>query len=599
MSTSDHSQADKDVESSSMNAASDGDDAKDTGAQTDAAQEEDVASKAVKNGESNADDATEPMTPFLENVGAPIDAESPAGESILYDEVFRRLKAQIDHIGSASAEANYEEIVELARTLLTEKAKDLRAAGYLVIGEARLNGSEGVAEAIHAARILIDSFWDDLFPAKSRMRGRGSALQFIADRLPAWLDHASFEQEDRVHLVRALEHLSAIQEFSLEEMGEHAPSLSGLMSDLEGEIRALPESEPEQDPEPESDSEPSSGTADDGSASDATETTSPKSSHGDGGAPEEVTSETDALQSIRTVAGYYREKDRTSPLSYRLVRTVRWGTLRSEPPNEEGRTRFEAPREQRCSYLEGLLEDGEYETLVREGESSFQSGTFHVWLDLQRLIVAALDALGASYRDARDAIVFDLAHFIGRVRGLLSLAYSDGTPFATPLTVDWIETEVLPRMEGDGDGASASGDGNGLGAVTEDYEEARSALSGGNLERALSLMNEGAAADASRKEEFQRQLYVASLCVKGGQPRVARPLLDELDIAIDTHNLDAWNPSLALEVWTTRCQCYDLLTKNAPPDDSESLRSEAEATFAKICQIDPEHAVTVDSRRAK
>lgn len=524
-------------------------------------------------------------TPFLAELRTPLREEAPAGDDVLYEEHFQQLKTEINKISSAAGEADYEQIVELARTVLTEQSKDLRAAGYLVVGEARVNGIEGVKEAVQALYILIDEYWEVLYPDQSRMRSRGNALQFVADRLPDWMQAVSFDAPDREALVLTSEVLEDIQAFSMEEMGEHAPSLSGLLNDLEDEIDDLPAPEPS--PADPSDDDTASG-------EEKTETERTQSA-GASSAPETIASETDATQAIRRAATYYRDESLQSPISYRLIRAVRWGAMQSVPPNEGGTTRFAPPRDQRREYLEGLLESEDYETLVQEAESSFQGGTFHVWLDLQRLVAAALKALGDRFEDAHATVLMELAIFVKRLPEISSLTFKDGTPFASGLTRDWIETEVQPLLE-EGDEDGAVGDEGAEKTVDVDYEEARKALGGGTLEEALAILEEGAENDASKKEAFRRQLYVASLCVKGKKPRVARPLLDELASDVREHDLNAWNPGLALKMWSNRYQCYDLLAESVPDDEARSFRKEADASFEQICQLEPTKAVSMDAR---
>ena len=526
----------------------------------------------------------EQLSEFLEAVRTPISEEAPTGESILYDESFRTLKSQIDAIGSASGAANYEEIVELAEFILTEQSKDLRVAGYLVLGNARLNGAKGLATGLHALRLLIEDYWEDLYPEYSRMRGRGNALQFVGDRLPDWLQDASFEPVDRESLVSALEDLDDIQQFSLEEMEEHAPSLSGLKSDLEDVISNLPKP----DPEPDSSSE----TEDPGDSEEtASQRESSNQTDGSPRAPSEISSATDATQTVRTSARFVRENDPTSPLSYRLLRTIRWGELRTVPPNENGTTRFEPPRAQRREYLEGLLEDGKYETLVREGEDSFQEGSFHVWLDLQRLVAEALKALGQSYEEAHRTVVLDLAVLLRRVPDLKSLSFADDTPFASPLTLDWIQSEVEPSLsDTEREAVSSEGATSGLERLDELYEEARKELTGGRLDAALSIMRDWRPSAPSSKEGFYQRFYVACLCVKGREPEIARPLLDQLDTVIKAHSLNQWVPSLAVDVWQTQCQCYDQLLTAAGGEEANRVQSDLTAVYEKICRTSPEVA---------
>ena len=549
-------------------------------------------SSASESSASEATDQAVAPSPFLQKVQAPISDEEPAGGKVTYDDDFQQLKTQINEIGAASGSADYGKIVKLGRRILTEKSKDLRAAGYLVIGEARLNGASGMAEAVKGVRVLIDTFWEELYPAKRRMRGRGNALQFISDRLGDWLEVTAFEPDDRDALVAARDDLKAIQDFGLKEMGEDAPSLSGLLKTFDKAIKKLPDPEPELSEAPEA-----SGTAEDAEGAD--EKSPAQQRAGRAPAPTEIASDSNAKNAVTRAVAYFRAADTTDPIPYRLIRTIRWGALRTVPPNESGKTRLEAPRAQRREYLSGLLDQDDYETLIEEAESSFQAGSFHVWLDGQRLLASALGALGKPYEDARTAVMLDTALLVQRLPELPTLSFSDGTPFASPLTAEWLEMQVQPLLGG-GDGAAQPGRTvvEDMMPVTTHYEEARQQLTAGDLAGALEHMHDGAAQDTTQKEQFHRRFYVATLCVKGGKPAVALPLLEALDDLIARHALDAWNPPLALAVWTTLHQCCDQLVQQASGDERDALAKRSEQAFAKICRVDARHALPIADRRA-
>jgi type VI secretion system protein VasJ len=538
------------------------------------------------------------LSPFLKQIKAPISEDEPAGARVTYDDDFQRLKTQINEIGAASGEASYETIVKLSRRILAEKSKDLRAAGYLVVGAAREEGAASMAEAVAAVRLLIDEYWEELYPAKRRMRGRGSALQFISDRLGDWVETTQFSPADREALVSARDDLKAIQDFGLQEMGEHGPAFSALNRVLERAISRLPA------PEKETDEKVSAGEDNDAqneaSSQSAPSQPSPsqRASSTQPNTPTEIGSESDASEAIVKVAAYFRKEDASTPTPYRLMRALRWGELHKEPSNDSGKTRIPAPREQRRTFLNNLLQQGKYERLLEEGEASFQSGAFHFWLDLQRLIASALEALGKPYADAHQSVAADTALLVHRLPGLTTLTFADGTPFANPLTVEWIETQVQPMLGKEGKGAS-EGRSNGQMAASKQYGEARKKLGSGDLSAALEIMRDGAAQDASQKETFHRQLYVATLCLKGGQPTVAQPLLDDLHRAIERHAIDAWDPPLALEVWTHRCQCYDALAQKAPDAEKELLFKKADQSFENICRVDATRAVALAGRRPR
>lgn len=551
--------------------------------------EEAPASETTSAGEAGGEE--EELSPFLQKMKTPIDDDKPAGEKVTYDDDFQQLKTQINEIGAASGAADYERIVELGRKILTEKSKDLRAAGYLIVGEARLNGTPGMAEAVKGGRLLIDTFWEELYPAKRRMRGRGSALQFISDRLGDWMEGAEFEEDDREALISARNDLKAIQDFVLQEMGEHAPSLSGLLKKFDKAIKKLP------DPEPAPEAEQQAIEDEEGETT-ATASSQKKESTRPSAEPAEIASDSDAENAITRASTYFRTEDRTDPVPYRLMRTIRWGVLQKAPPNEGGTTRIEAPRAQRRDYLSGLLKQEEYETLVEEAESTFQGGSFHFWLDLQRLLASAMEALGKPYEDARTAVMFDTALLVQRLPVLPTLAFSDGTPFASPLTTEWLEMQVQPLLGSDGETVTGQAVADGSMPATEHYEEARQRLTSGDLAGALDHMEDGAAQDTTQKERFYRRFYVASLCLKGGMPTVALPLLEELDELITRHALDTWNPSLALEVWTALHQACNQLTQQVRAEERDALAARADDAFEKICRIDVRQALPIADQQS-
>jgi type VI secretion system protein VasJ len=193
-------------------------------------------------------------------------------------------------------------------------------------------------------------------------------------------------------------------------------------------------------------------------------------------------------------------------------------------------------------------------------------------------------------------VLFDVARLVDRLPELPSLTFSDGTPFASPLTVDWIETQVQPILETNDEGGSATGNDDQM-LATEQYEEARQLLSGGGLDEAVSLMRQGAAEDTSEKEAFHRRLYIALLCMKGDRLSVARTLLDRLEAEVERHALDSWSPSLALTVWEHKCKCYDALAQTATNETRGDLSAEADAAFEKICRLDATKGISVARQR--
>lgn len=532
----------------------------------------------------------EDLSPMLQGILQPISDDNPVGADVTYEDSFTQLKAEIDKISAVSVDGgvDFERVVELGTKVLSEQSKDLRAAIFLTMGLQKTRGFEGFAEGVAAVDLLTRTYWEDMYPPLRRIRGRKNALQSLSDRLKEWIADDQPVAEDVEHLERALEHLKALQSFTMETMEENAPALSGLSQAIERAQRRAPKPEPEAEPE-----EPSSR---------ETETASPQAPQQEQRAPSTssrpsgtadpsagLDSEKDAKNAVLKIADFLLEQNDASPEAYRLVRMMRWSNLQQEPPNEGGQTLLPPPESHRINFLENLASQNKHAQLVQQAEQSFRNTA--LWLDLQRYAATGLGAMGMNYAAAQEAVLFETALLLKRVPRLPSLTFNDGTPLANAATKAWVEMQVQPMLEGNGGGGSSGGGDSSH--LAEQYDQARQHLGNGDLPGALEAMRNGQRQDASQKDRFIRRLYIATLCVKGGQPAVARPVLERLGEEVDTHGLEAWDPPLALEVWTNLHRCYTTLAAAAKGDEAEHYHGQARRVFDRLCQLDASHALSV------
>ena len=70
----------------------------------------------------------------------------------------------IDEARNASADA-WRKILELAPGLLASKSKDLEVCAYWIEALTRDRGFAGLRDGVRAARVLVEGFWDGLWPA--------------------------------------------------------------------------------------------------------------------------------------------------------------------------------------------------------------------------------------------------------------------------------------------------------------------------------------------------------------------------------------------------------------------------------------------------
>lgn len=548
-----------------------------------------------------SDALSDAIRTLVDHLTTPIREDAPCGDDVTYDDDFLEVKNAVDELGTAADDFDFDVIATKSLELLTSKSKDLRVGVYLVLGRAHVDGLDGMAVGLAGLRAMMQAFWESMHPPQRRAAARRNALQFVADRLTPWFERQDVGLSDLDAIRRAQTELEAIQLFCAEALGDQAPSLSGLRSTFERTITRLekraeaaaPASQPSGTGEAETTPRPGDGAP--GSAPTSTVHPAAIPPVATSGPPDDL-SFGDAVRAILPIATALRRQDPTRPEPYRLLRVMRWGVFQSAPPSDaDGTTQLPAPDDQVRLSLPRLLANGAHEKLVEEAEKAFQAGSFHCWLDLQHLSAQALTALGSSHEPVRDALQAEVVALVRRLPALVDLAFKDGTPFASAETKAWIDT--LQAAHG-GSGAQAmtarEGDADDAAALSTLYDDARAHLADGDLDAALGVLADGVRDDASGQARFLQRLYTARLCLDGGAPAVARPLLEALDRAVDAHGLATWNPALALAVWTRLYTCYQRLPDDAPTTNGVgSVDAAATQVYAKICELDPQAALTL------
>lgn len=529
---------------------------------------------------------------LIRTITKPISEGSPCGDDAGYDDDFQRIKSaieqatlisgNIDHEKAAASrdkgdkgsivgtnEVDYDGIVQGSRSMLATKTKDLRLASYLAIGLFHTRNLTGLLDGIAAMNALNATYWEGLYP--DRPRARRSAVDLMVSRVGEPLEHYKPVIEDGPVIDAILEELDALQSFLAESLGQNVPVLSGIKATLASARRRVPVPVKKVEPRP-SVQRPSTAGAQPAQPAEAPE--------------REMRSPADARRRATEAAEFLRSADKKNPLPYRIARVVYWSEITTLPSNENGKTLVDEPDATKRQYLEDLFGKGVFETLLEQCESVFSQPGFFLWLNLQRIQATAAAALGEPYAHVYDAILVETAALIRRVPGLMELRFiDDKTPFVDPLTRDWIETTVLASTDGAGGGDGA---GTGDSEIEERFAEARKHLGKGDLPGALAAMDNIGGVDSDEKR-FRIRLYRALLCVKGGQSAIACPILESLDGEVDRRGLAAWDPKLALEVWTQLYRCYENMS-SVPGTDLADLKTRAKSVYNKICEVDASSA---------
>jgi len=501
---------------------------------------------------------------------APVSPDAPAGEDLTYDEAYLRVREEVDRMGTVSVhvdhehgvgggggEVDFSEIAREARTLLTGRTRDLLLAAYMTIALSRSRGADGLAEGIETTLVLAQAFGEAVHPVKPLRRR--NALQFLSDRLKDWLADQPFDAGDTVGLERAAAASEALQAWATETMGEDAPALSGLRQSIDEALRrATRAARAAEAPAP---------------VGSPTAAGAPPGAPGDGSLV--LASASDARKAVFRICAFLREEDPASGVPYRVARSMAWGGLSVEPPNEGGKTHIEGPDASTRSQLQAVVGGGNSVVVLSAAEQAFVSRPF--WLDLQR--VAAQGAAQAGHEGIVRAINWATAELLDRVPGLSALAFSNGSPFADDATRGWLQGLVTVTP----DTALAP---SGEDPLAEVLDEARALAAKGELDAAVRALQNAPEGNAGGRARLRRGLHVARLCVQGGRPAVAAAVLDGLAAEADARSMDEWEPDLALEMWRTVHAAWTAVVGAAVGPAKDDAGRRAGAAYERVCRLD-------------
>lgn len=507
-------------------------------------------------------------------------APIPPGESagpVQYDPAYEALRIELQKLDSVTQEpVNWALVVNSGSEILKNRSKHLLVAAYVTLGLLEKHDYAGLAVGLEICRDFLAKFWDTMEPPVARKRGRIEAITWLAERGGRAAEAHKPRGDEKESLERCAVLMTEIQGALATRFGEDAPGLG----DLERVVRQH--------------------IAEAAAAAKAMEAKRAQAAKIAAGDIDAQTSPEDARKAlvkagatIRQVCDILRRATPTDPVPYRLLRTITWAQLKDLPPHTKGTTQIPAPGADLASRLNDLHSKGEWAILIDAVESAFSS--FPIWLDLQCRSAQALAALGNAYEAARSAVTSEVAGLLARLPGLAELSFANGTPLAGVETVKWIEGDVRSRLAlTSGTASAASGDTlpDGLADTTK---EARKLANRGQLAEAVRLMQGGIAAAGSQRTQFLWRLELARLCLEAGQPVLAASLLEELEVQIERHQLEIWEPALCLAVYSPLLTARRTLLKDARRATPE-LVQKTNQLHDRLCRLDPAAALSLEGK---
>ncbi|MDR0380320.1 MAG: type VI secretion system protein TssA [Candidatus Accumulibacter sp.] len=369
---------------------------------------------------------------------SPIPGDAPAGRSVREDARFSELRQEIDKLTSIQPDVSgpdWNRVATLGTELLGTLGKDISVASWVAASFLHLHGEEGIAAGVTLMAEMCSSYWDGLFP--SRTRARMGAIDWWQDQIAGWLESTRPE-----YLSAQVKEVVDAQLTLLDQtIAAAEPDNSLRLHMLRAQIARLP-SPPEAAPKVVAEAPAASvqeaapvAVSDDRSVVVAPIADAPVAPVLSGDAPATAFL-SGSTRFCLDAADALLARDASLPASYVLRRAALWAGFVNPPPAEGGRTRIPAPEEHILPGLNALLEAGECEKALRMAES--QCNAYPYWLDLCRISVLALAGLGGNHDGARRALEGEIIGFAHRFPEVSTLAFADGTPFAGGATRQWL-----------------------------------------------------------------------------------------------------------------------------------------------------------------
>jgi len=543
------------------------------------------------------------------------------------------------------------QVIKLTTDLLTNKTKDLQLAAWLTEALLKQRGFGGLKDGLALCCGLVDKFWDTLHPEMEDgdAESRGAPLGFVGVKLDiplklvpvvekakyGMLDHQqskdvgyedqvkgdeakkkraalikegkltpeafdrAFEETPKKFYAQAekdldacLESLSHLNKSCDEKFGDEGPAFGPLKSGLEASrhlIHSFLQKKREKEPDPvevvpAAEAAPGAEGEAAAAGSAAVRTGVLISVEGSSEPADRV----DTIKKIAEAAAFLRRREPQSPASYLMLRGLRWGELRAAIEQADP-TKLEAPPTELRRHLKKLLLDKKHEELLEAAESAMALPCGRAWLDMQRFVVEACEALGSGYEAIARAIRSELKALVTDIPQLLDATLMDETPAANAETRAWlVSLSQAPAATPAVDGGARAASSNGLGSrwpgqPTDAYVSAMQALREGQERRAFEILQQDIARKRSGRERFRRRMQLIEICATTNKPNVAQPILDDIAAAIENHKLDEWeDPALIASALAT------LMKMSAKIQADKAAQQKL---FERICRLDPAQAL--------
>ncbi|MDR1167060.1 MAG: TssA family type VI secretion system protein [Deltaproteobacteria bacterium] len=523
------------------------------------------------------------IPPSIASIGSqPFPGDAPAGRDVRLEPSFLSLQSEIDRLNSMSGTpgaVNWPKAVEISLAILESDSKDLLVAAYLAVSLMETEGFAALAPGATLLSDLLGTFWPNLFPPLKRLRARVNAMDWWKEKSLAYLKkyqgppispRALGELQDAY---AKLEKTLSAQDPPLTFLGDLTRALGALPLETgagaapEAAGQASPQASPQAAPQASPQAAPQAPPKPAPKAPEAAPTAPAAPAPAPGAAP--LAGEEAAYANLSAGLDSYLSvfgEDWESPLRWKTSRLKLWLKIKKAPPaQEDGRSALPAPPLERIASLNSLLEAGKRLEALKEAEDLIPSFVFA--LDPQKISYDALRELG--YLKAAQALKDELLLLVERFPELLTRAFEDGSPFASPATAAFLKESAA--------GASSCGETGPVSSLGEDL--APPPFLDGDPKEALRRFSLPENRPLVGRRALMEKIWKISLWRKLKRADMAESATEEVMAEIEARGLAFYDPPVARAGILAALAVY---RAHVPP-----LPGKIRELLFKLSQIDP------------
>lgn len=515
---------------------------------------------------------------------APISESAPAGADVRGDSEFEQLEAELRRMDSEGPSVvDWRKVSTVALGILSSRSKDILVASWATFALFRTEGVQGLAVGLGVLRGMVEGHWDAMHPPLRRERARVAALDWLVGRVAPQVAEVSLSDADHPAVLAAYDALDDLERLLGEKLQKEQVALGELFRALRphrdeakralqaaAERAAEVTRQAEQAEHAARDQAPAPAPPDAAPAAAApVPAAAPASAPAAVAAPVLDGDHASTVQRLpeilRPTAAALRATAPADPRAYLLNRIGSWLRFDALPSDNGGQTMVHAPADAIAALA---AKAGQHADVVALAEDLVWTAPF--WLDSHRHAYQALDQLGM--KPAAAAVRAAVALLTTRFPTILSLSFTDGTPFADDETRVW-------ASQGGGGGAPARD------PVEIAVADAHKQMAGGDLRGAFGTLARLLDRAEGARGRFVGQLAQAAFCLDRGFVTTALPLLDHLDTVVVERRLEDWEPAVALRVAELRFRAITHSDAQQMLDDTRR-RAALEQIRARIARLD-------------